>query len=106
MDWGGDGVDGTMLDFSYVAKGKAGNMYTIYGRVQKSNEGEMFDTYDIKAGRMRISTQGNRSIEEAIKAHVKAVTGNEMINLGTGTFKLPPPPREAKKDKQGQYVRV
>ena len=74
LDWGSNGADYSTLDFSYVAECKGG-LRTIYGQVRRNSDGETYDTYDIMAGRKRLKTSKNSTIEHAIKAHITAVTG-------------------------------
>lgn len=75
LDWGRNGVDYSTLDFAYVGKGKAGNLYKVYGQVRAGSDIGTFDTYDIKAGRKRLITSGNDSVDNAINAHLDKVVG-------------------------------
>lgn len=75
LDWGSNGADYNALDFSYVAKGKMGNLHKIYGQVRRSEDKETYETYDIKAGRRRLITKGTWSVNAAIRAHVSSITG-------------------------------
>lgn len=83
MDWGYNGADFKTLDFSYVAKGKGGNLHKVYGRVMRNDDNETYDTYDIKAGRHRIVASKQPSVNSAIRAHVKAVVGIDPTGLVT-----------------------
>ena len=76
LDWGSDGNDYKELDFSYVAKAKSGNLQKVYGRIRRNEDGETFDTYDIKAGNCRLKTSKNSTIDTAIRAHVREVAGD------------------------------
>ena len=84
IDWGRNGADHEVLDFSYVLKGKMGNLFKIYGQVRRNADGKTYDTYDIKAGNRRKKTEKSMTVEEAIKAHVKAVAGVAVTELGMG----------------------
>ena len=77
LDWGSNGVDYTKLDFTYVAKSRGG-LIKIYGQVRRNPDGETYDTYDTKAGRNRQKTRGSSTIDNAIKAHIKEETGEQI----------------------------
>lgn len=81
LDWGSNGADYTTLDFSYVAKGKGGNLTKIYGQVRRNEDNETYDTYDIKAGRNRQITTKNGTIGAAIRAHVSKVIGLNVYDI-------------------------
>ena len=84
LDWGSNGADYKTLDFSYVAKGKWGNLHKLYGQVRRSDDGETYSTYDTRAGRCRQVTSGKSSIKTAIEAHIQELTGENarcVINL-------------------------
>lgn len=75
LDWGGNGADYKVLDFTYVVQGKLGNMRKLYGRIRRNADGETYDTYDVMAGNDRLKTTGAFTIETAIKSFVHAMTG-------------------------------
>ena len=81
LDLGSNGADYTVLDFSYVLKGKMGNLFKIYGQVRRNPDGCTYDTYDTKAGNRRLRTEKNATVNRAIREHVKAVAGVEVYNL-------------------------
>ena len=84
LDWGSNGADYKTLDFSYVAKGKWGNLHKLYGQVRRSDDGETYATYNTKAGRYRQVVSGKSSIATAIKAHIEELTGEDAkieVNL-------------------------
>lgn len=86
LDWGSNGADYKTLDFSYVAKGKGGNLHKLYGQVRR--DGEAYITYDTRAGRCRQVATGQSSIATAIKTHIENLTG-EQVRI---EVKLPPVP--------------
>lgn len=96
LDWGGNGGDYRTLDFSYVAKSKGG-LRKIYGQVCRNVDGETYDTYDIMAGRKRRKTSKNSTVENAIKAHIKAETGDEAKRLDV-KGKMPYVPNTIRKE--------
>ena len=81
LDWGSNGSDYNALDFSYVIKSKMGNLSKIYGQVRRTPDNVTYDTYDIKAGRKRVTTRHNLTIASAIRSHIKVVTGIEVPTL-------------------------
>ena len=96
LDWGGDGGDYKTLDFSYVAKCKAG-LQKIYGQVRRGEDGVTYDTYDNKVGRKRRVTKGSPTIDKALQAHIAAITGVEDANVTT-KGKLAPVPHSIRKE--------
>ena len=92
LDWGRNGTDYSTLDFAYVNKGKAGNLYKVYGQVKAGRDIGTFDTYDIKAGRKRLTTSGSDSVDSAILAHLMQVADLQEGNKIT-VPPLPPVPK-------------
>lgn len=80
LDWGSNGADYTVLDFSYVAKCPSG-LRKLYGQIHRNADGRTYDAWDIKAGRRRVKTQGSETIEAAIRAYVEAETGVRAYDL-------------------------
>lgn len=93
LDWGSNGADYKALDFSYVLKGKMGNLFKIYGQVRRNPDGRTYDTYDIKAGNRRIKTEKSSTVGMAIRKHIKVVAGVEVFKLD---LKLPIAPDSIK----------
>ena len=105
LDWGKDGADYNALDFSYVVKNKMGNMFKIYGQVRRTPDDVTYDTYDVKAGRRRLTTQKNLSVASAVKAHIKAVAGIDDPTLDV-TGKMPMAPDTIVLEMQGIIERT
>lgn len=97
LDWGSNGADYKVLDFVYVAGGKMGNLHKVYGRIRRNPDNETYDSYDVKAGRDRVTTQGKGSIASAIRAHVQAVEGKYDPGITT-KGKMPPVPDTIRKE--------
>lgn len=95
LDWGSNGGDYNALDFSYVLKGKMGNLFKIYGQVRRNPDGRTYDTYDIKAGNRRIKTEKNSTVSRAIREHIRVVSGVEVFKLDV---KLPLAPDSIKEE--------
>ena len=95
LDWGKNGADYTALDFSYVAKGKMGNMFKVYGQVRRNPDGITYDTYDVKAGNRRLKTRENITLNKAIKAHIEKATGTP-VNHKEMKIELPIVPNTAR----------
>lgn len=95
LDWGSNGADYKTLDFSYVLKGKMGNLFKIYGQVRRNPDGRTYDTYDIKAGNRRIKTEKSSTVGMAIREHIKVVSGVEVFKLDV---KLPIAPDSIKEE--------
>ena len=101
LDWGSAGGDYKALDFSYVAKGKMGNLFKIYGQVRRGEDGVAYDTYDVKAGNRRLKTSNNTTVSNAIRAHIKAATGEEAYGLD---IEMPIAPDTIREELRGTIV--
>lgn len=91
VDWGSNGADYNAIDFSYVAKGRMGNLSTIYGQVRRTPGAMTYDTFDVKAGRNRNITSKSETIDSAIRKHITLVTGENTAKLDV-VGKIPIPP--------------